>query len=157
MANLAEEMDLTKGTFYHHFESKEDVMKEALKMSCGWFERRVFSVAYQDELSQENRLESMIQLTYKAFTAEEGGCFFANTILETSHVEDTFLHILRNFFKKWEDALAYMLMVTYSESKAHEVAKQIIAEIEGSIVLMQLHQDKTILQNALQRLKKRLG
>jgi AcrR family transcriptional regulator len=157
MADLATATGLTKGVFYHHFSSKEELMKTALQTMIQWFDDRVFSVAYQPQLSPQERLEKMTETAYKAFTNELGGCLVANTVLETAHVEDTFLDKLKLFFQLWEKAIAKVFEEKYAPQVLPEIAQQIIADIEGSIILMQLHKNPLYLQKALYRTKQLLN
>jgi len=151
MSDLAKETGLTKGAFYHHFSNKEEVMRKALMASAKWFERKIFSIAYDDDLLPKQRLEKMADKAFKAFTAMPGGCFFANTILETAHVEDSFLKELKYFFDQWEQAFAHVFTEKYEPKESEAIAQAIIADIEGSIVLMQLYKDEEMLKKAFQR------
>ncbi len=151
MNDLAKETGLTKGIFYHHFASKEEVMLKALEATTNWFESKVFSIAYDEKIPQKERLLKMAEITFKAFTDDIGGCFFANTILETANVEDTFLAEIRRFFVLWENAFNKIFENQLQENNINDVVVQIIADIEGSIVLMQLYRDTTYLKKALKR------
>lgn len=153
MADLASESELTKGAFYHYFKKgKEEVMIKSLQAARGWFVKYIFSIAYKkNELSPKERLTAMADAAYTAFTDNLGGCFFANTILETAHVEDTFLSEIEIFFSKWEEALTVILKEKYSEEEAKQMAQRIIVDVEGSIILMQLRKDKKYLKNAIER------
>ncbi|MGB0524280.1 MAG: TetR/AcrR family transcriptional regulator [Flammeovirgaceae bacterium] len=156
MSDLAKETGLTKGAFYHHFNNKEEVMRKALQATAGWFNKKVFSIAYDERQTPKERLHLMAHITFEAFTKEAGGCFFANTILETAHVEDTFLGEVNQFFEDWEKALKQVFQQHYAETELEELTQQTIAEIEGSIILMQLHKNTDYLQQALNRIIKRL-
>ncbi len=151
MNDLAKEAGLTKGAFYHHFSNKEEVMRESLQASAAWFQHKIFAIAYEDSLAPKERLKRIADAGYRAFTEEMGGCFFANTILETAHVEDTFLAEINRFFKAWEDALGHILSDKYPSYELGDVVQQIIVDIEGSIILMQLHRDPSYLSRAMQR------
>lgn len=151
MTDLADALGLTKGAFYHHFKDKKTVMKEALQMSASWFDRKVFAIAYQEGLSDQEKLTQISVVTYKAFVDQPGGCFFANTILETAHVEDTFRPEIMAFFKAWEKALLHIFSGNVTPENLNEQVEQIMAEVEGSIILMQLHQNPAYLKKALDR------
>ncbi|MEM7103334.1 MAG: TetR/AcrR family transcriptional regulator [Bacteroidota bacterium] len=151
MSDLAKELNLTKGAFYHHFSNKETVMLQALDATTAWFRRKIFSVAYEEDLTAAERLRKMGDYTYRAFTDYPGGCFFANTVLETSHVEDTFIDSVLRFFGHWENALINILKESKPLAQAKADAQKIIADIEGSIILMQLYKDPSRLKQALDR------
>lgn len=153
ISDLAKETGLTKGVFYHHFKNKEEIMKTALSTLSAYFQKKVFSIAYDKAILPEERLEQITFIYLKVVTKEPGGCFFANTILETSQNEDTFLEQTQAFFKNWKKAMIEIFKNKYSEDKSEQIAEQILADVEGSLVLMQLHKDISYLQRALDRSK----
>lgn len=151
MKDLAEACNLTKGAFYHHFPSKEEVMKNCLIFSCNWFKENVYTIAYLPELTAKEKMVKMSKKLLKAFSTGNGGCFFANTVIETSHVEDTFKGILKDYFLEWESAMVHILHSKYPAEEARKLGKRTIVDIEGSIVLMQLHGDIQYLQDSIDR------
>lgn len=151
MSDLAVACDLTKGAFYHHFKNKEEVMLTCLNATSEMFKNYVFSIAYNEKLTPKSRLTKMSAITFDVFTREKGGCYFANTILETAHVEDTFIDTIKEFFSTWEKAITHILSSKYSRKKAKKMSLQSISDIEGAILLMQLYKDKKYLKDALQR------
>jgi TetR/AcrR family transcriptional regulator, transcriptional repressor for nem operon len=151
MNDLAKEAGLTKGSFYHYFSSKEEVMLKALQATYLWFENKIFIHAYDKSKSKKERLQLMSAVTYKAFTENIGGCYFANTILETAQVEETFITELKLFFSTWQNAFREIFAEKYQGDALEDIILQIIGDIEGSIIIMQLHNNNLYLQKALQR------
>jgi AcrR family transcriptional regulator len=151
MNDLAKATGLTKGIFYHHFENKEEVMKKSLQATSLWFEKKIFSLAYNESLPKKERLTQMAETLFNAFTDNTGGCFFANTILETAHVEDTFLEEINHFFELWENALTHIYKEKYRDKQLKELVEQTIADIEGTIIVMQLKKQPLLLKSALYR------
>lgn len=153
MSDLAKATGLTKGAFYHHFTNKEEVMKMSLMATSKWFEKNIFSIAYDPNVPHKKRLVLMGERLLDAFSLNSGGCFFANTILETSHVEDTFLEELNAFFERFEHALEQIFKSKYQGKTLKNMIQQVIAEIEGSLILMQLKKDTNLLRNTLNRIQ----
>jgi len=151
MADLAKANGLSKGVFYHHFANKEEVMKLALKASTAWFEKHIFSIAYAEDLPGKQRLQRMADTLYEILTENIRGCFYAKTILETSHVEDTFLKQINYFFVQFEDALQHIFKEKYTEEELNQVVQMSISDIEGSMIMMQLKKDPQLLKAALDR------
>ena len=156
ISDLAKETGLTKGVFYHHFTNKEEIMKTALKSLCSYFDYKVFSIAYDQSIPPPQRLQKMVEIYWKAITKEPGGCFFANTILETAQNEDTFLSEAKAFFDKWKDAMAQVFKDAGRAGDAELIAEEIINDIEGALILTQLNKDMGYLKRAMERNKNRL-
>ncbi len=156
MADLANATGLTKGVFYHHFASKEALMQAALATLHGWFEEKIFKTAYSEEFNAEEKFDFMTESALKTFTSELGGCLFANTVLETAHVEETFLPAIKLFFQSWENAMSKIFAEKYAQPALLAIAQQNIADIEGALILMQLYKDPTYLQRTFARIKKML-
>lgn len=153
--DLAKETGLTKGVFYHHFTNKEDIMKTALTTLSSYFEKRVFALAHDNTQPPEKRLDEITDAYLAAVTMDSGGCFFANTILETAQNEDTFLEHIKVFFDNWRKAMVAIFQNKYGEDKSQRIAEEIIVDIEGALILTQLNKDFTILERALKRSKDR--
>lgn len=151
MSDLAKRSGLTKGAFYYHFSNKEDVMLQSLQMTSRWFDQNIFSIAYLENLTGKEKFKKMSERIFNAFVRRSGGCFFANTILETAHIEDTFKAELIKFFDLWEKSLSVIFEEKYSTNQISALSSQVMADIEGSIILMQLRNDSRYLQNALKR------
>jgi len=151
MTNLSKACGLTKGALYHHYKNKEEVMMNCLVSTSNLFERKVFSIALDNKYSAIERLNKMAEVIFHAFTKEIGGCYFANTILETVHIEDTFISTIKDFFSKWEDAMIEIFSSKYSKNEAKMLSEKSITDIEGSIILMQLHNDTNCLKKVLKR------
>jgi AcrR family transcriptional regulator len=156
MADLAKATGLTKGVFYHHFVSKEELMQTALKTLNTWFEEKFFNIAYLPNLTAQEKLDKITEMSIKAFSQDAGGCFFANTVLETAHIEETFLPEIKLFFQNWERAICKIFEGKYVAQILPDIAQQIIADLEGALILMQLYKDISYLQRALERAKKKL-
>lgn len=153
---LAQATGLTKGVFYHHFRNKEEIMQEVLKASHSYFSAKVFSIAYQDEIPARDRMQQLMEASDRILAKDCYGCIFANTALEINHIEEEFAQYTRDFFEDWENAFTHILESEYQPNKAQVLAQQIIADIEGSLILMQVYQNKDIITRAYERTMKHL-
>lgn len=155
MKDLTAELKLTKGAFYHHFKDKADLMRACLEATRELAERRVFSVVANQEVAFSERVTLMASGIRRLFSYQDGGCFVANTALETAQVEDTFLEEIRTFMEQWRTALERMLEdAGYPEKEWKERSGMLVADLEGSIVLMQVYRDETYLEKAISRMEK---
>lgn len=151
MNDLAKFCNLTKGAFYHHFSSKEEVMAKSLEMTSNWFKEHIFSIAYKDNIPSDEKLDKLLKLYQKVLLKEKGGCIFGSTILETTFVEDTFKEISKDFFDSWENALQHIFKAKYSINIAKEKSSELIANLQGAIILMILNDQPKYLKDAIKR------
>lgn len=156
LGQLAEATGLTKGVFYHHFRNKEEIMQEVLKSSHSYFTAKVFSIAYLDDIPARDRMQQLLAESNRIIAKDSYGCIFANTALEINHIEEEFAQYTIEFFQDWEKALTHILESEYQPNKAHVLAQQIIADIEGSLILMQVYQDTEIMKRVYERTMKHL-
>lgn len=157
MADIAQACGLLKGSMYHYFDSKEDLMKAVLKYVHEYFNEHIFSHAYNDELTVNEKLRRMGEITEKMFIGPGEGYIMGNIGIETARVNPEFSELIKSFFSDWMDALAYVCKDKYSETKAMEVAEQTVAEIEGAVMMMRIYNEPRYLKDALHRVAKRIG
>lgn len=148
---LAEACEIKQSLFYYYFESKEHLLEEILKAVHGYFARKVFNLAYQEEKSVHQRLEEMVEITREVFMRAEGGCIMANTVLEMAQEQPQFIPVIRGFFDDWISANAHLLKEKYVEKVAFEKAEQAVQDVEGGIMLMRLYNDPKYFYKALER------
>ena len=148
MADIGKECGLLKGSIYHYFSSKEALMHEVIHYLHDYYKREVFSIALDDLLSGEEKLNKLTEFSERIFLEEKGGCLMANIGLETVNVVPEFSIRIRNFFNDWIEALANIFEEKYSQEEAHKLAQQAVAEIEGAVLLMQLFDSRSFLDQA---------
>lgn len=148
---LAEACSIKQSLFYYYFKSKEHLLEEILKAVHGYFSRKVFSIAYQEEKPVRDRLKEMVDITREVFLRAEGGCIMANTVLEMAQDQPQFIPVIRGFFDDWISANAHLLKEKYVEKIAIEKAEQAVQDVEGGIMLMHLYDDPKYFFKALDR------
>jgi TetR/AcrR family transcriptional repressor of nem operon len=152
MNDLAEACGLLKGSFYHHFESKEELMQEVLLAVRQYFKEKIFSIAFDESISPKERLVKMAHKQLKVVSEDTKGCFIGNTTLETVQLHPNFKTHLQGFFTEWAEALAHLYESKYQTDYAFQVAWQTIMEVEGAIMLMKLWNDIKILEKTVERI-----
>ncbi|MEL6558822.1 MAG: TetR/AcrR family transcriptional regulator [Bacteroidota bacterium] len=155
MSDLAKACGLTKGLFYHYFKNKHEMMEVVLREVSSGFSKKVFSIAYQDELSHIERAKMMAIKCLNLFSGEKGGCIMGNSILESLHGTPEFKVSIRRFFDEWIKAFEYLFSARYGKGEASQMAKEAVGEIEGAIMLMQLYDDQSYLERVLKKIIKR--
>lgn len=148
---LAEACGIKQSLFYYYFKSKEHLLEEILKAVHGYFNRKVFCIAYQEDKPVRERLSEMVEITRDVFLRAEGGCIMANTVLEMVQDQPQFIPVIRAFFDDWIAANAHLLKEKYVETIAIEKAEQAVQDVEGGIMLMRLYSDPKYFFKALDR------
>ena len=143
MADIAKACGLLKGSLYHHFKSKDEVGLEGLKYIHNYFVDEVYSIAYQENISIQERIELYIKKIDDYFLHSEGGCIFGNFALELSSESLQFREVIREDFLAWRDSLAFMLETRYPKEEALALAKEYVALTQGSIMMMNLYNDSS--------------
>jgi TetR/AcrR family transcriptional repressor of nem operon len=150
MNDLARACGLLKGSFYHYFESKEELMKATLAAVIEYFRLKVFSIAYDETLLPKERLVKMREKAIKIAIRNQG-CFIGNMTLETAHTTPTFKELLQTYFEEWTKALAHIFESKYQPQYAEKLAQQTIMEIEGAMMMLKLTGNHQFIQDCYER------
>lgn len=157
MADIAEACGLQKGSLYHYFSSKEELMQKVIALVHGFFNDQVFSIAYDESIEDPiERLDQMLQRTMRIFVDKETGEMLGNVGVETALVIPEFQPIIRAFFDDFFRAVRHVYEHKYPKDVAHELAERAVAEIEGSLVLSRIFEDNHFIMKTHQRLLARL-
>ena len=152
MEDLAKACGLKKGSFYHYFKNKEELMQEVLASVNQYFKLKVFSIAYLEDLSHYERLEKMQDKAFKLFAGTRRGCIMGNSVLETIKVLPVFNDVLKDFFESWVESLIVIFKSKYPEEEAIRMAWQTVQEVEGAIMMVRLFDNTDFLKNTYQRI-----
>ena len=152
MNDLAKANGLLKGSMYHYIESKESLMLEVLTALKDHYVLRVFSKAFEESLEPYERLKELAMRAEEIFVFEEGGDFLVNIGLETKNSVPAFGEVIKEFFQEWIRTMQHLYSFTLDETEAKEKAEVIVAEIEGSVLMMKLLGDVNYLHRTNERL-----
>ena len=122
MANIGDACGLLKGSVYHYFSSKEDLMREVLEVLRDHYRDKVFIYAYEDSHSAAERLRILGEKSIEVFVNGEGACLMANIAMETNDVVPEFRKPIRDFFDDWVNALAFIYSDRYIQGVARMFA-----------------------------------
>jgi len=156
MADIAKECGLQKGSLYHYFPSKEELMKRVIQMVHEFFKTNVFAYAYDKSLSPAVRLEKLFRAAEKIFLDEETGSLMGNVGVETALMIPEFAELVRRFFMDFFHAVKTIYLDKFSEEVANELAERSVAEIEGSLMFSRVFNDHSYLKNTIKRVLDRL-
>ncbi len=156
MEDLAKACGLQKGSFYHHFESKEALMTAILEDVRNRLSTHVFSVAFEENGTAAERLTKLLFMLKKGLLSHEGGCFLGNSTLSVApHVPECAV-ILRGIFSDWTAALQHLYSARYAKDVALSIAEQTMMEFEGAVMMTNLYKNEDILKHAYERAMSRL-
>lgn len=156
MSDLAEACGLQKGSFYYHFKSKEELMQAVLTMLHSFYNKKVFAIAYESDLSARKRFIKLFEMQEPIITRDASGCLFGNMTLESVSSAMEFQAELKAFFSDWIAAFQHLYSEQHEATIAHNLAQQSVMEIEGALMMMRLYKDKTLLETACNRVLQRL-
>lgn len=152
MQELADACGLQKGSFYYYFKSKDELMAEVLKYVHQYYQKQVFKIAYDKELSAKDRMIKIFKEQEPIITSDLAGCLFGNVTLETISVKTEFKTFLKGFFTEWIEAFKEIFLEVYpNEKEATKHAQQSVMEIEGALMFMRVYDDKNLLKDACKR------
>lgn len=155
MSDIAEACGVFKSNFYHHFRNKEELMVASLAMVEGYFEKKLFSVCMDDSLSVGERFSTITRRYRRFFGNGQGGCFFANTAIDTSHTQE-FKEELRLFFNRWIESLAHLFSQALPNENGRSLALHFVQQLEGAVIMMSVYGDDTFLDNTIESARKQL-
>lgn len=154
MNDIAKANGLLKGSIYHYVEGKEALMKEVLIALKDHYINKVFSKAFDEELSPIERLTELAKRAEEIFMFEEGGDFFVNIGLEVNKSNPSFGLIIHSFFEQWIKTLQYLYAFVMNGDEARTKAEMTVAEIEGAVILMKLMNDPSFLHRTNENILK---
>jgi TetR/AcrR family transcriptional repressor of nem operon len=139
MSDIADACGLLKGSLYHYVSGKEELMIEVLQSLRKHYNEKVFSIAYQSNLSPIKRLRALANECEKVFLEENGGDFMMNIGLETLHVVERFTLEIRAFYEDWILSMEHLYGHVFKEEDAREKAEIAVEQIEGAVLMMQMY------------------
>ena len=155
MSELSKACQIQKSHFYYYFSNKDELIKEVLATVHSYFHHNLFKIIDDPSMSIEEKIVKMKTLMFKIFQVSDGGCIMANTALETIHLDPIYKKEIQSFFQDFISGIERLLQQSqYDVNEATELAEQMVQDIEGGILLMQVYDDSKYLDKAIQRMEK---
>ena len=152
---------VNRGSLYFHFPGKDDLGLAVLERT-----RERFLQFVRDGLSGEtpgDRLENFLKTALEANTARGfvGGCLWGNTALEMSDAEgrEGYVETVRGVFDAWAGLLEEVIAAAQplgqvrADIPADALARQVVATIEGGIMLSRVQHDPGPMRECLDGLR----
>jgi TetR/AcrR family transcriptional repressor of nem operon len=149
---ICEAAQVSKGSFYHFFKTKEDMGLALLSAFYEEAQRRLFEADWVSESDPEQRLLGLLRYTENQAEAFWGeGCLlggFAIDVAETNEVMQQKISMIFGSIAQ-RIAPAFEPAAGRGGPSSQELAQQYLATIEGAIVLAKAHQDAEQIARAI--------
>ena len=153
--DIASACGLLKGSLYHYFPSKEALMSAVIKYAHDFFQKEVFSIAYDKTLSPQQRMEKMFKKSEKALISD--GNIMGNIGVETARAIPEFAEHIRDFYKEWLTAVETVFMEITNADDAKKLAEQTVAGFEGAVMMTRIFKDTKYIKHSYERLMHRIA
>ena len=151
MEDIAEACGIKKGSLYHYFKGgKKDILKAVINHVHEYYKSEIFIHAYDKQLGAKQKLQLLANIAENQFFATDSGCLMGNLALETAGNMPEFSKMVQLFFQDWIDAMSHIFQEKYDLPKAEALAKNCVAQIEGSVMMMRLFNDISFLKQTHQ-------
>ncbi len=163
ISDLVRESGLQKGSLYFHFPGKDVIGLTVLEDA-----RSSFMAFLREALSGETPggcLENFFQCVMKKHLATGfvGGCIFGNIALEMGDSDKRFADIIDRVFNQWVAAIEEVVLAAQERGEirddlpANALARNIVAAIEGGIMMSRVKKEEGPLAECLDVLRSILG
>jgi len=158
---ICETSGLTKGSFFHYFESKEDLGKAVLNRFCQSMLQRFQQGPFQKEQDPLLRIYGWIDFAIEMSKnpVAQKGCLLGNFSQELSDTHPGIRSLCAERFADWVELLkkdldeAKKRCAHGSRVDTQSLAEHFIAVIEGSLILAKAKRDMSVMEKNLRHLK----
>jgi len=159
ISDLVAATGMQKGSLYFHFSGKDDIAREVLREATEEFMAFLCNALGGDNAGAgiDNFLHSALEKHLA--TGFVGGCIFGNTALEMSDSNHEFAAAIDNVFDEWINRVDVVVSAAQKSAQirtdvsSEALAKQIIATIEGGIMMSRLKKDERPMRECLEALR----
>ena len=154
LSEITQRTGLGKGSLYHFFPNgKEEMARAVLDDVAEWFETNVFA-PLRDSENPAAGIDHMFKATSQFFHSGRRICLVGTFALDDTR--DRFVSEIQTYFAAWTKALAAALRRSgFDTVTARETAEDVVAGIQGALVLARSQDDPKLFARALKRLQKR--
>jgi len=154
---------LQKGSIYFHFPGKDAIALTVLEEA-----RSSFMDFLADSLTGDSPglcLENFFRNVMEKHLATGfvGGCIFGNTALEMGDSDKRYAEIVDQLFEQWIGKIEKFVVAAQEKGELRDditgnaLARNIVAVIEGGIMMSRVKKDEAPLRECLEVLRKTLG
>ena len=159
--DICEKADLTKGSFFHYFESKEQLVKALLERTCE--NGKKMRAQFEEEKDPLKRIYGRVDF-FIGMSKEKAakGCLLGTLAQELSDTNPEIRKICSEGFSKMAECFSKDIdeaKKEYAPSAkfaSKGLAEHFISVLEGSLILAKTHKDPKIVQENLEHFKQYL-
>ena len=152
------EAGLSKGSFYHFFDSKEALGLAALEHYYADRVGRLAAGAYASQADPMRRAQGFLK--HASHVAEDlwkAGCLLASLAVDTAGSNPTIAEAVKRRTNDLRELLAALLAPLATRGTTpSDLADQLLVCLEGSIVLARIYDDSGYLRRGLEQFRKNL-
>lgn len=151
---ITERTGLGKGSLYHFFPGGKQEMAEAVLDDVdGWFRTHIFAPLRETQDTNE-AIDAMFANVETYFRSGNRACLMG--VIASSGAIDIFAERVRDYFVGWRRNLAATLgRAGFAEDEAGALAEEVLAGIQGGLILARGLEDTPAFTRVLERLKTR--
>lgn len=156
LANILKRADTKKGSMYHHFPSKKDMV---LTMIEEKIEKRIEKKWQALQTCQKDTILLLISILEDTNAWDlTNGCPLGNLLQESLNQDEDFAKTLTKILDNWKNLFIEALNKAIlngeikEEIEVQKVATFLIASIEGALLLAKKHQDKKDFEDSIEQL-----
>lgn len=155
LALIGEKTGLGKGSLYHFFPAgKEEMAAAVLADIDAWFTEHLFR-PLRDGADARAAIRAMFRVVDAYFCSGQRVCLVGAFAL--CHVRDRHADRIDGYFATWVDVLAGALRRAGKQPRtARDLAEDVVASIQGALVLGRALDDDALFKRMLKRLQARL-
>jgi TetR/AcrR family transcriptional regulator, transcriptional repressor for nem operon len=160
--DLVDASGLQKGSIYFHFPGKDAIGLTVLEEACKSFMDFLTESLTGDSpgLCLENFLRNVMEKHLE--TGFAGGCIFGNTALEMGDSDKRYAEIIDRLFDQWINRIEKYVVAAQERGElrnditGNALARNIVAVIEGGIMMSRVKKDEVPLRECLEVLRQTL-
>jgi TetR/AcrR family transcriptional repressor of nem operon len=154
---ILDDADVPKGSFYHHFASKEAFAKEVLELYVRGENERAQNILRDGKAAPLKRLRRYFDelITIYGPTANISGCLIGNLSLEMADHSDSIQSLLHQSFSTWQAGIVAILQQAIDRgdlAKSHkpqELASFLLNSYQGALLRSKADRSSKPLENFL--------